>query len=77
MKKSATLAASLVGLVLGSAPLHVAAQAAADQWKFSLMPYLWLPSLDGTLRYGPPSAGGATPKVSIDSDTLLSDLDFA
>ena len=74
MKKSATLAASLVGLL---APLHVAAQAAGDEWKFSLMPYLWLPSLDGSLRYGPPSAGGATPKVSIDSDTLLSDLDFA
>src|SRR5262245_51298598 len=76
MKNSAKLIAGLAALLL-AAPFEVAAQGAGDQWKFSLMPYLWLPSMDGTLRYGPPGAGGASPNVSIDADSLLSDLDAA
>jgi hypothetical protein len=38
---------------------------------------VWLPSVDGSLRYGPPSAGGATPNVSVDADTWLDAIDFA
>ncbi|MCC7486621.1 MAG: hypothetical protein IT529_16745 [Burkholderiales bacterium] len=70
------LAALAVASVL-LAPGAASAQGAADQWKFSLMPYLWLPSLEGTLRYGPPAAGGASPNVSVDADTLIGSLDFA
>jgi hypothetical protein len=53
------------------------AQPAADRWTYSVMPYLWLPGVDGTLRYGPPSAGGATPNVSVDSESVLGAIDFA
>ncbi|HEX6689957.1 MAG TPA: hypothetical protein VF110_02310 [Burkholderiales bacterium] len=51
--------------------------AAQDQWRFSVMPYLWFPSLDGTLRYSTPVAGGAIANVSVDADTLLGALDAA
>jgi hypothetical protein len=59
------------------APLHALAQAPADKWTFSVMPYFWLPSVDGKLRYGPPPPGGGTANVSIDADNLLDNLDFA
>ena len=74
MKKQWVLAASLAILAL---PQSAVAQTPADRWTFSLLPYVWLPSMNGDLRYGPPAAGGAAPKVNIDADTLLSDLDFA
>ena len=59
------------------APARASAQAPADKWNYSIMPYLWLPSMDGTLRYGAPAAGGASPTVSVDADTLLGALDMA
>jgi hypothetical protein len=67
----ATLAATALLL-----PLRASAQAASDKWNFSLAPYLWLPGISGTLNYGPPSAGGATPKVSVDADKILEAFDF-
>jgi hypothetical protein len=76
MKRHAVIAATLAPLLL-LAPVHANAQAAADKWNFSIMPYLWLPSMNATLRYGPPAAGGASPNVSVDSDALLAALDMA
>jgi len=75
MSRAAVLGA-LVALAL-LVPVRAFAQATADKWNFSVMPYLWLPGMDGTLRYGPPSAGGASPNVSVDADTLLGALDMA
>jgi hypothetical protein len=57
-------------------PLRASAQAASDKWEYSLAPYLWLPGMSGTLKYGPPSAGGAAANVSVDADKLLDALDF-
>ena len=65
-------------LALG-APATVNAQAAghpADSWRFALTPYLWLPSLDGTLQYQRPPGSG-NPSVGVDSEALLEALDFA
>lgn len=56
-------------------PVHAFAQPADEEWTFSVMPYVWLPSMSGTLRYGPPSTGGATPNVTL--ETLLGALDLA
>ena len=56
--------------------LPARAQSDSDSWRFSVMPYLWLPGMSGSLRYGPPSVGGATPHVSVDGQTLLGALDF-
>jgi hypothetical protein len=76
MKTRALFVAALAGLAL-AAPLPASAQADPDPWKFSIMPYLWLPSVDGKLRYGPPPASGGSANVSIDTSTILDNLDFA
>jgi opacity protein-like surface antigen len=77
MTKAPTLAATVfAGLVL-VAPLQASAQIPSERWTFSVMPYFWLPSVDGELNYGRPSAGGASANVSVDADTLLDNLDFA
>ena len=74
-------ARTLLALMLAGpaflAPLGVAAQPDAPPWKFSVMPYLWVPSVDGKINYGPPSTGGGSANVSIDTDTILDNLDFA
>src|SRR5262245_21166804 len=69
--------AGLATLLLVAVSLPVAAQGTGEPWKFSLMPYVWLPSMDGSLRYGPPAPGVASPNVSTDASSLLSDLDAA
>ena len=71
------LPASLFVISLLIAPAPAVAQAGGDQWRFSVTPYLWLPSLEGNLRYGPPPAGGAAPKISVNAEDILSALDFA
>jgi opacity protein-like surface antigen len=76
MNNKHVFAAALAGVAL-LAPLTAAAQAPADRWTFSLAPYLWLPSVDGKLNYGPPPAGGSSANVSVDADTLLDNLDMA
>jgi hypothetical protein len=53
------------------------AQPDAPPWKFSVMPYLWLPSVDGKINYGPPPSGGGSANVNIDTSTVLDNLDFA
>ena len=35
------------------------AQDNSDKWQFSLTPYLWLPTIDGALKYSPPGGGGS------------------
>lgn len=76
MKQYARFAAAVAaGLLL--LPLQANAQAPSDQWSFSLMPYLWLPSVDGKLKYGPPPAGGASANVELDAAGVLDRLNFA
>ena len=74
MSRRATALACVLALLV---PARALALPAADRWSYSVMPYLWLPSVDGNLRYGPPSAGGASPNVSVDADTVLGSIDFA
>jgi len=59
------------------APLQASAQTPSDRWTFSLMPYLWLPTVDGKLNYGPPPSGGSSANVSVDAGSYLDNLDFA
>jgi hypothetical protein len=76
MKSRPLLTGALAALV-GLAPLPAFGQSTADRWTFSLMPYLWLPNVDGKLNYGPPPSGGSSANVSIDAEAILSDLKFA
>lgn len=52
-------------------------QSAADEWQYSLTPYLWLPTIDGTLRYSVPPGGGGSPNVGVGPTDWLDLLNFA
>ena len=47
---------------------------AQEQWTYSLTPYVWLPSINGKLKYEiPPGAGGA-PEVDTGPNNYLEHL---
>ena len=47
-------------------------KAHADEgWTFSLTPYLWLPNVNGTLKYAVPPGGGARPEVDTGPNDYL------
>ena len=48
-----------------------------DEWKFSITPYLWLPNVNGTLKYGIPPGATGSPEVQVGPNDYLESLDFA
>jgi hypothetical protein len=47
-------------------------------WRFSVTPYGWLPTVDGSFRYGRAGgASGASTDVNVDPAKLLDALNFA
>jgi hypothetical protein len=38
---------------------------AEDGWQFRLTPYIWLPTIDGSLKYELPSGAGGNPEISV------------
>jgi hypothetical protein len=62
-------------LTLAIASFALAGAAVADtsaDWKKSATVYLWLPSLNGELRFGPPESGG-----TVDAEKILDSLEMA
>jgi hypothetical protein len=76
-RKARTWASTVLAAAALLAPLGASAQPDAPPWKFSVMPYLWLPSVDGKLNYGPPATGGGSANVSVDASSILDNLAFA
>ena len=66
--------------LITAAILTVSAQAQSAAptapWSFSITPYLWMPSIDGTLKYGVPPGGGG-PSVEVAPDNYLDSLEAA
>lgn len=56
-------------------PQARAEETAPPGWTFNVMPYLWLPSINGNLRYG--KSGTTAPSVSLDAQQVLQSLNFA
>jgi opacity protein-like surface antigen len=77
MKKTRTVLATALAAAALATPLQASAQAPADRWTFSVMPYLWLPGINGTLNYGPPPPGGGSASVDVSESSVLDALDFA
>ena len=70
---NAALAAALVMCAGGNA----SAQTSANETKFSVAPYIWLPSISGTLKYGAPSGSAAGPGIEVGPDDYFAQLEFA
>jgi hypothetical protein len=47
----------------------------ADGWAFTVTPYVWLPNVNGTLKYDIPSGGG-TPEVDTGPNNYLQNLNM-
>jgi hypothetical protein len=66
--------AALTALIY-SAPVHAQAVAPpADQWTFSITPYLWLPNINGELKYDIPPDTGSSPEVETGPNNYLENL---
>ena len=64
MKQLLLISASI--LVCAAIPDTACAESAADEWQFQITPYIWLPTIDGTLNYElPPGGGGGSPDIEI------------
>jgi hypothetical protein len=58
-------------------PHSATAQTPGDEWKFSITPYLWLPNIDGTLKYSIPPGATGSPEVQVGPNDYLEALRFA
>lgn len=54
----------------------VAQQADADDWQFTLTPYLWIPTIAGDVKFEPPSGGGS-PTFDLGPTDWFDMLNFA
>ena len=68
--------ATLAALAL-CGPLSAAAQTPGNQWTFSITPYLWLPNINGTLKYSIPPGSTESPEVEVGPNEWLEALRFA
>ena len=57
--------------------LPVEAEQPSDGWTFAVTPYLWLPNVDGTLKYSAPPGGGGGPEVGVGPSSYLENLSAA
>jgi len=69
------LIATITLLARVSDPACAQTPSAPDRWSYSLTPYLWLPSVESTLKYQLPPGSGS-PTVEVSRETLLDTLDF-
>lgn len=65
----------LVLVLVGTSGVAVA-ESSSDEWQFRLTPYLWLPTIDGTLKYNLPPGGGGSPNVGVGPTDWLDLLNF-
>lgn len=61
--KSSSLTVRLCIACLVLAFAGASAEHSSSEWRYSLTPYLWLPSIDGALNYSPPPGGGGGPEI--------------
>jgi hypothetical protein len=57
-----------------ASPAQAQSVVPADEWKFSITPYLWLPNINGELKYDIPQGGGGSPEVETGPNEYLQNL---
>jgi hypothetical protein len=75
--RQALLSAVFVTFLVLLLPLITLAQSPSNQWQFAITPYLWLPNIDGTLKYNVPPGTSGRPEVKVGPNDYLENLDFA
>jgi hypothetical protein len=55
-------------------PSAAHAEGTSDRWTFAVTPYLWLPNVNGTLKYSPPPGGNGAPQVEAGPNNYLENL---
>jgi len=68
------LLAAMTALIF-AAPVQAQSVAPVDQWKFSITPYLWLPNINGTLKYDIPPGAQGSPEVETGPNDYLQNLE--
>ena len=63
-------------LVLTFPASGVRAETAGGEWQFDLVPYVWLPVIDGTLKYNIPPGGSGSPNVEVGPTDWLDLLNY-
>lgn len=67
---------ALLALLAFSSPAHAESLSSSDTWTFAVKPYLWLPNVNGTLRYEIPPGSGGGPTVDL-GNYILENLSIA
>ena len=67
------LLAAMTAMIF-TAPAQAQTVVPPDQWKFSITPYLWLPNVNGTLKYSIPPGAGGSPEVEAGPNDYLQNL---
>ena len=72
-----TTAVLVTVMVLACATVvNAAEEKLDDRWRFTITPYIWLPSISGSMKLEPPPGFGSG-KVDTGPDSYLEDLKFA
>ena len=77
MKRARLITLATLAALALCGPLSAAAQTPGNQWTFSITPYLWLPNIDGTLKYSIPPGATGSPEVEVGPNDYLENLSFA
>ncbi len=60
--------------IIFAVPAQAQYVASADQWTFSITPYLWMPNVNGTMKYSIPPGAGGSPEVETGPNDYLENL---
>jgi hypothetical protein len=76
MKRAGLITLATLAALTFCGPLGAAARTAGNQWTFSVTPHLWLPNVDGTLKYSVPPGVGGIPEVRVGPNDYLEALNM-
>ena len=68
---------ALITVTIFTVDAQAQSAAPADPWKFSITPYLWLPTIDGTLKYNIPPGAGGSPSFEVGPNDYQFALEIA
>jgi hypothetical protein len=77
MKRSSLITLATLAALALCGPLSAAAETPGSQWTFSITPYLWLPNINGTLKYSIPQGASGSPEVQVGPNDYLENLNLA